>query len=41
MGLNAGPFVVSDAEIDAVTNPPAGHEHVVAKGAFLGSANAH
>src|SRR5215475_7343162 len=40
MCLDAGPFVAGDAEIDAMTNPPAGHDHVVAKDAFLGGANA-
>jgi hypothetical protein len=40
MGLDAGPFIVGDAEIDAVANPPPGHDHVVAKSAFLGGAGA-
>src|SRR5262245_21025288 len=34
MRLNTGPFVVDDAEIDAVANPSLGHDHVVAKGAL-------
>ena len=40
MRLNSGPFVVDDTEIDTMANPPTGHDHVVAKGAFLGGANA-
>ena len=40
MPLDTGPFAVDDAEIDAVANPSLGHDHVVAKGAFLGSADA-
>jgi hypothetical protein len=39
MSLNAEPLVLGDAEIDAVANPPIGHEHVVAKSAFFGGAN--
>ena len=41
MRLESGPFVVGDAEVDAVANPSPGHDHVVAKGALLGSADAH
>ena len=40
MCLDSGPFVVGDTEIDAMTNPPTRHDHVVAEGAFLDGPNA-
>ena len=40
MRPNSGPFVVDDTKIDTMANPPAGHDHVIAKRAFLGGADA-
>src|SRR5262245_41139725 len=40
MRLDSGPFIVGDAEVDAVPDAPTGHDHMIAKGAFLGGANA-
>jgi hypothetical protein len=41
MSFDARPFVVDDTEIYAVTNAPAGPDHVVTKAALLSCANAY